>query len=416
VTIAIDTEAAASFAQVWSQLATVLTELQFDVEGVISGLQIGSTDRPATRGLADSAARLWQVSSSVLEAVDAVHGADQIDLDALFPTSGLGQPLLYSPGSGELGQTYQASVRSPWTFDASSDVELGLRMAIQALIDTAANEQIRSDEFQIVSMDESHLILTLPGVIDLSDWLTNPRLGTSETNASVRDTDQSARPSFGNTSIGKNRYAQMVAETLERLGVPPGTEIAIVGHSHGADTALDLAASEEFNGPGGYHVSHVLAVGYDSAHQLGDVPDSTKVLALENTSDLVVMAEKILPTSLADGATTAFKVSSLIANPIATIAVTSASRVIGIGGGDDDADDSHPIVEFSNFDVDGIGHRQSTYIDFLERPDSADVAVLAAFLGTFGASMASSDLREHRNQRRRVSGTARAIDVSVPDS
>ena len=68
----------------------------------------------------------------------------------------------------------------------------------------------------------------------------------------------------------------MVWDALRAAGVPAGSSLMIVGHSFGADTALDLAADREFNG-GEYTVTHVVAAGYYSQPQLASVAAETSV-------------------------------------------------------------------------------------------------------------------------------------------
>ena len=138
-------------------------------------------------------------------------------------------------------------------------------------------------------MSDGRYLVVLPGVTDLS----SPDIGLSETHASVRDVDQFAYPSSRSASVAGNRYAQMVAEALAIRGVPIGSDLVIVGHSYGADTALDLAADRDFNGAGGYHVTHVVAAAYHSQPQLDHVPDSTEVLVLQNHRDVAVIVESV---------------------------------------------------------------------------------------------------------------------------
>ena len=85
----------------------------------------------------------------------------------------------------------------------------------------------------------------------------------------------------------------MVWEALVEQGVPLGSQIVIVGHSFGSDTALDLASDPSFNGPQGFDVTHVVAAGYDSQPQLDDIPDRTNVLVLQNRDDVPVLVESV---------------------------------------------------------------------------------------------------------------------------
>jgi hypothetical protein len=412
----VDTAIAAEAVDTWSRMATRFVTLQHEVESSIASLAIGGIDRPATRRLAGSATEAWRLATFVTLAVDAVVAGDQIDIAGWAASAAIGFPVPYSPLDGDLDHTQANEVRAPWTLSASSDVELGLTMAVRALGDTASNDQIRTDEIEMVWVAD-HLLLVLPGVTDLSGFASGREFGLSDVNATPRDTDRSAVASFGDTSLANNLYAQAVFSLLRRQGVAPGTRISIVGHSHGGDTALDLAADREFNGPGGYDVTHVLAVGYDTSHQLPDVPASTRVMAVENDRDLVVVAERLAPASLVDAATRATEAVSWVSAPVGRTIVETA--LDWVAGDDDDGGDpaaAHHRAQFADFDLDGVGHRQSTYIDFLEGDHGDDAAALAIFLGTWAASVTAAQRREHHHQRRTLTGVAQAGDVSLPRS
>ncbi|MDH5522015.1 MAG: hypothetical protein OEZ14_15940, partial [Acidimicrobiia bacterium] len=77
--------------------------------------------------------------------------------------------------------------------------------------------------------------------------------------------------------------------------VPAGAELLIVGHSYGADTALDLAADPAFAGR--YDVTHVVATGYFSQPQLPAVPADTRVLVVQNRHDIVVRLGSVMPSN-----------------------------------------------------------------------------------------------------------------------
>ena len=145
-------------------------------------------------------------------------------------------------------------------------------------------------------MSDGRYLVVLPGVTDLS----SPDLGLSGTHRSVRDLDRHAYPSSRSSSVADNRYAQMVAEALTVRAVPFGSEVVIVGHSFGADTALDLAADPNFNGADHYRVTHVVAAAYHSEPQLEHMPAGTEVLVLQNSHDLVVIAEAVADAHVAD--------------------------------------------------------------------------------------------------------------------
>jgi hypothetical protein len=83
----------------------------------------------------------------------------------------------------------------------------------------------------------------------------------------------------------------MVRDYIEEA-VPPGARLAIVGHSFGSDTALDLASDPVFNGRR-YEVTHVVAAAYHSEPQLPHVQGNTSVLVLQNSRDIPVIVEEI---------------------------------------------------------------------------------------------------------------------------
>jgi hypothetical protein len=302
---------------------------------------------------------------------------------------------------------------------------------MRALQDTATPGQIRKDEFELVRLTDGRYLLALPGVIDLTHF----RFFHDRDNRSVRDLDQSAlRSSFG-TSVSGNAYAEMVWEALIEQGVPLGSQVVIVGHSFGSDTALDLASDPSFNGPQGFDVTHVVAAGYDSQPQLDDIPESTKVLVLQNRKDVPVLAETvehIKTQTLEDAREIVDSAANLdvggviggafgavwhraqsTVTPAVHIA-THADDVVGeLWHGDlvdaaEDAvlpipgterhDDSQVDVVFDGGSSD-FGHDQHHYVDYLA--STSDPLVLG-FLGSLASGTA-------------VAGTAVAVDVSVPD-
>lgn len=165
-------------------------------------------------------------------------------------------------------------------------VDIGRDSIVQALEDTANGDQIWADEFQIVAHESGSYTVVLPGVTDLTD----PNAGLSHQHRSVRDTDWAAVRSAASASIDDNRYAQLVREYIHQ-NVPVGADLAIVGHSFGGDTALDLAADPAFNGED-YNVTHVVAAAYHSEPQLPHVQNDTSVLVLQNTRDIPVVIEE----------------------------------------------------------------------------------------------------------------------------
>ncbi|MGW0392041.1 hypothetical protein ACWDYJ_14350 [Streptomyces sp. NPDC003042] len=82
-------------------------------------------------------------------------------------------------------------------------------------------------------------------------------------------------------------YTRAVGKALRRL-VPSGTEVALVGHSQGGITAMNLAASRDFNAL--YRVTHVVAIGSPIDQKRAADP-RTKVVSLVNEHDIVPSLE-----------------------------------------------------------------------------------------------------------------------------
>lgn len=197
--------------------------------------------------------------------------------------------LVDRPGTGDPGGTFTTR---PTGFRLAAPngppAEQGRRAIVGALADTADPDRLYHDEFQLVSHENGTYTVVLAGVTDLR----NPRAGLDRAHRSVRDTDVVAVRSAASAAVDDNPYARMVIDALDRLDVPRGANLMIVGHSQGADTALDLAADEGFNGDR-YHVTHVVAAGYHSEPQLAHVRPDTSVLVLQNNKDLPILFENL---------------------------------------------------------------------------------------------------------------------------
>lgn len=281
-------------------------------------------------------------------------------------------------GGGDPGGTYDLRPVGrfrPAGTDGSSKYDEGYdekgyraRVAVADMLAlTADPATIDVDEFLVIDQGDRYT-LVLPGVVDLS----HPSAGLDPRHRSVRDFDSSALPSLSGAGVDTNPYAAMVMTSLSRPIdgrpplIPPGSTVAIVGHSFGADTALDLAADPRFNGDL-YTVSHVVAAGYHSEPQLPHVQSGTNVLVLENDWDAVVAAAE----------------ATRLSSPDEEAAIARSGAVID---------------EFSG-SLAGAGHHQQNYVDHLlstERDDVSDF--LASMEGAgFGAD-----------------GVMVAVDVSVP--
>ena len=333
---------------------------------------------------------------------------------------------------GDLGGTFDWSPRGAWAARAQGlpGVEpstRGSRLVAAALRITDGARWLAPDEFGVIALDAGGYVVVLPGVTDLS----NPGVGLNSRHRTVRDLDRAALGSSLSTGMADNPYARMVAEGLDRFGVEPGSEIAIVGHSFGADTALDLAADPAFNGR--YAVTHVVAAGYHSVPQLPFVPSATEVLVLQNDHDWVIDLERFgeHPVAAAHALGDAWGALGDI-DPIGLAgALTSTSRHAGefglylgeqgvsaTGGipplvsvpgwpsggrrvGDRVATptEQQTVAVFDGGDA-GWGHHQRNYVEYVERQSDRDVSAFTAGLDRAGYTGA---------------GHVYAIDVSVPD-
>ena len=170
--------------------------------------------------------------------------------------------------------------------EQESALERGRAAVIQALTDTADSEKIRDDEFQIVKHDNGNYTVVLGGVTDLS----NPGHGLNPNHFTARDTDWAASYSGAATGVDDNYYARLVRDYMF-ANIPTGSSVAIVGHSYGADTALDLASSTAVEQ--NFNITHVVAAAYASQPQLPSVKAGVKVLVLQNNKDIPVYVESL---------------------------------------------------------------------------------------------------------------------------
>jgi pimeloyl-ACP methyl ester carboxylesterase len=162
--------------------------------------------------------------------------------------------------------------------------------------------QTGKDEIQIRKLDNGKYIIVLPGVVDLSSGIATRNPGSAvkewmdpnDAN-SVRDM-RYAIPSGASPDYA-NPYATRVKEAMLAAGVPPGSDVMLVGHSYGAYTAAYLASDHDFNdafgSPSGYHVNvtHMVAAGAETDVYFDRMPEGTHALVLNNRRDLAYEAE-----------------------------------------------------------------------------------------------------------------------------
>lgn len=205
----------------------------------------------------------------------------------------------------------------PSEFGAPADGRDAVLAAMQGL---AEEDRIARDEIEIRALDNGRYIVVLPGVTDLSEGfdrfvdqireegpLGAPGAGRDAVEAWADNDEPTVRKMRyayeaalrDDTTV--NEYSVVTIDALEAAGVPPGSEVMIIGHSFGAYAAMDLAADGDFNAahgnePAGYHVeiTHVIAAGAETDWRFDDVPAGTSTLVLNNRFDGVYRAEDLL--------------------------------------------------------------------------------------------------------------------------
>jgi hypothetical protein len=453
-TLWLDPDASAAAVTTWGRWGDELAAVRSRLLAELDDLMVPTGVAPSSLGhaadeLRAAALYLQLVVDHVLAADDMalVPQLDAPGADLLYDyararlaTTTMGCAAFTYPlprSDGDPGGTYGGEAREPWVLHGAAGSERGREIVMRALRDTATGGQIHEDEFQVVRMSDGRYLVVLPGVIDLSE----PDWGLDDRHRSVRDLDQHAVPSSRSTGVDDNRYARMVADALAVRGVPVGSDLVIIGHSYGADTALDLAADGSFNGPGGYRVSHVVAAGYWVQPQLEHVPGGTEVLVLQNRSDVPVIVEAVGAAHVVDafdarldGIGSIFDLDPIgairnagrsayhdlgiaaaaidrtldhvddlvdIGNGVITrrpaLVVGGARDLVTLEPGVRTPRDGHVVAVFDG-GLSGAGHHQHDYLAYLS---SADDPAVTAFLASLAAGSTAT-------------GSAWSIDVSVP--
>ena len=327
MTVWLDTDMAGRATRTWLAHADLLHGVGFEVERLLAELALGE-HRAVAQHLTVAATELWLVASVTRRAVDAVRRGDAFDPVAergrLGAMLGVGVAPPFSSPFGDLADTGRRELRTPFVPVGATPTERGRRLVARALDDTDDSRRIRPDEIGVVRIDGGRYVVILPGVVDLS----TPALGWSPQHRSVRDLDRAAIRSSRSTAVADNRYAQGVIDALTTAGVPPGSDLLVVGHSFGADTALDLAADATFNGADGYRVTHVVAAAYHSTPQLPAVPPATEVLVLQNHRDVPVIVEAIGGAHVSDALAASAATVAAVARFDPVDAVRSQTRAV----------------------------------------------------------------------------------------
>jgi hypothetical protein len=98
------------------------------------------------------------------------------------------------------------------------------------------------------------------------------------------NTPQDVVGALDNTLRTDTTYTRSAGQLLRSAGVPPGSELMIVGHSLGGIAALNLAMDPEFVSR--YRLTHTVAVGSPIDSKRPVDPD-TKVISLVNNYDII---------------------------------------------------------------------------------------------------------------------------------
>ena len=189
----------------------------------------------------------------------------------------------------------------------------------RSFFDTMASkrDKIPKDEIEIQKLNNGRYVVVLPGIVndlgldfvgmatgrgaaELASW--GDRATSHHESGSARTLRNAQAAEFGpeNASVsGANGYAFAVKEAMRHAGVPDGADVMIVGHSHGAYTALDLAADPGFNevqaggDVDGYSVriTHAVAAAAEAGTNLERVSGDVKAHLVKNDHDYVRVAE-----------------------------------------------------------------------------------------------------------------------------
>lgn len=296
------------------------------------------------------------------------------------------------PGDGDAGGTLTAEVRTPFAPSAATPRARGTAIVTHALRATTDSDEVQADEFHAIFHDNGNMTLVLPGVVDL----TAPDFGLHATHRSARDLDQHALRSLLDSKTSSNVYAQLIAQWLATQvavgAIARGTDTLIVGHSFGADTALDLASDSHVNG-GLVNITHVIPAGYHSEPQLNDVVNQTQVGVLQNIYDVPVIVEGLAGDLAARHDDSRGRDGSGVAGLVRPFARDLVDDTI------DELPGQGFIAEFAG-GIQGAGHHPNNYITYLER--AALPALVTNMMTDIGRSGYGTP------------GVSLAIDVSTP--
>lgn len=195
------------------------------------------------------------------------------------------------PRSGDPESDPLADWIGAWMPVSGDAEQRGRKLVAQLLQDSYDGCKTATDEFLVVRLDNGKYLVSLPGVTDLSKFKFPESLWGGTANNTARNTLGAARPSHLSTSVDDNVYAQLARDYIE-ANIPRGAEVVLVGHSYGADTALDLAADPRTRSA--VKIVGVVAAGYHSQPQFDALGPEVPVFAFQNQRDIVVTGERVL--------------------------------------------------------------------------------------------------------------------------
>lgn len=324
-----------------------------------------------------------------------------------------------NPATPDPGGTLSTERRAKFISATGTSASAGMNVIVEALNHTADPSRVANDEFEIVHLDNGKIIIILPGVADLTETVTStgrlaiaasvlPKqaealvhvkgaIGWNGHHHSARDTWIAARKSAGSAKVADNRYAQLVRNFVNSAvasgEMQEGADVMIIGHSYGADTAVDLAADPSFNGEL-VNVTHVVAAAYHSEPQLEFVPVTTEVAVVQNIKDLVILGEAKLDSDRdSTGAQLHSTVGSVAVNAgidVVNLATESAFEVAEVAAEvatntvkevtHSTSTERHSSVTYADFEFDAPDIKK---VDKLELVTKAENIVLAEFDGGF---------------------------------
>jgi len=273
----------------------------------------------------------WPSHSKKLEAIESeLHGLGQSALNNVEEQKGASANLSGSP-SWQNG-SYECV-----------DYEQAGRNSLAGLLSRTWGDDadvIAKGQILIRRLPDGSVVVVLPGIESLLPG-----------RESAQDITNAARTALY-PGMYSDHYAEMVKKALREAEIPPGTKLAIVGHSYGAYAASVLASDPNFNSlavkGGTYRVTHVLAAAADVDQFMPRVPGATRLLVLNSEHDAFVHTEEMMYAGYGKG----------------------PGRWLGTDG----ETDTHTEVWFEGGTGTDVGHDPARYAKYLREGEVSDAA------------------------------------------